>query len=52
MLKNYPDLTENTATTVSVFSMIKSILTSLFFIALIIMLVTLGIKSFKPDSNK
>ncbi|MBU2921112.1 hypothetical protein KO504_07135 [Winogradskyella psychrotolerans] len=44
MLKSYPDLTEISVETISIFSVIKSISTSIFFIALIIILITLGIK--------
>lgn len=44
MLKNYPELTEVAVKTTSSFSLIKSILTSVFFIVLITMLIILGIK--------
>ncbi|WP_417875374.1 hypothetical protein [Winogradskyella sediminis] len=44
MLKSYPDLTEISVETISIFSVIKNISTSIFFIALIIILITLGIK--------
>ncbi|OMP29969.1 hypothetical protein [Mangrovimonas sp. DI 80] len=44
MLKNYPELTEVAVKTTSSFSLIKSILTSVFFIALITILIILGIK--------
>ncbi len=44
MLKNYPELNEATAYSTNIFSVIKSISTSLFFIALIIILIILGIK--------
>ena len=44
MLKNYPELKETTVYTTNIFSVIKSISTSIFFIALIVVLITLGIK--------
>jgi hypothetical protein len=47
MLNSYPDLTENTVITTNAFSVIKSISTSLFFIALIVILIILGIKFIK-----
>jgi hypothetical protein len=45
MLKSYPDLTEISVKTTSSFSLIKSISTTAFFIVLIIILVTLGLKT-------
>ena len=45
MLKSYPDLTEITVKTTNSFSLIKSISTSVFFIALIIVLIILGFKT-------
>lgn len=44
MLKNYPELKETTVYTTNIFSVIKSISTSIFFIALILILITFGIK--------
>jgi len=44
MLNNYPELKETTVYTTNIFSVIKSISTSIFFIALIVFLITLGIK--------
>ncbi|WP_417888063.1 hypothetical protein [Zunongwangia sp.] len=44
MLKNYPELKGIAVYTTNVFSVIKSISTSLFFIALLVVLITLGIK--------
>jgi len=44
MLKNYPDLKEITVHATNIFSVIKSISTSIFFIALIVVLIALGIK--------
>jgi hypothetical protein len=44
MLKNYPELKETTVYTTNVFSVIKSISTSIFFIALIVVLLSLVIK--------
>ncbi len=47
MLKSYPELTEIAVKTTSSFSVIKSISTSIFFIALIITLLMIGIKTIK-----
>ena len=44
MLNSYPNLTEITVNTTSTFSVIKSTSTTLFFIALIVILIILGIK--------
>jgi hypothetical protein len=44
MLKNYPQLKETTVYTTNLFSVIKSISTSIFFMALIVVLIALGIK--------
>jgi len=45
MLKSYPDLTPGMVSTTSLFSVIKSISTTVFFITLIIMLILLGIRT-------
>lgn len=47
MLNSYPDLTETTVNITNTFSVIKSISTSIFFIALISILIILGIKFVK-----
>ena len=54
MLKNYPELKETTVDLTNIFSVIKSISTSMFFIALIVVLLTLGIKVLnrKTSANK
>lgn len=44
LLNNYPDFTETTVNTTSMFSLIKSISTSLFFITLIVILIFFVIK--------
>lgn len=44
MLKNYPELTEITVKTTNLFSLIKSISTSAFFVVLMVILIILGIK--------
>jgi hypothetical protein len=44
MLKSYPELKVTAVYTTNIFSVIKSITTSMFFIALIVILITLGIK--------
>ncbi len=51
MLNNYPDLTETTVNTTNIFSVLKSISTSIFFIALIIILIILGIKLVKRNKT-
>lgn len=51
MLKNYPELKGATVYTTNTFSVIKSISTSIFFIALIVLLVTLGIKAINRKTN-
>ncbi|WP_406683412.1 hypothetical protein N1F78_12085 [Seonamhaeicola sp. MEBiC1930] len=54
MLKNYPELNGTAVYTTNMFSVIKSISTSIFFIALIVILITLGIKVLyrKISANK
>ncbi|MCX7549665.1 hypothetical protein [Xanthomarina sp. F2636L] len=47
MLNSYPDLTEATVNATNTFSVIKSTSTSMFFIALITMLIMLGINLVK-----
>ena len=47
MLNSYPDFTETMVNATSIFSVIKSIATSTFFIALMIILIFRGIKSLK-----
>lgn len=47
MLVRYPDLSATLANTTSIFSVIKSMSTTLFFIVLIIVLIVLGIQSLK-----
>lgn len=44
MLKNYPELKETTVYATNIFSVTKSISTSIFFIALIVVLIAFGIK--------
>jgi hypothetical protein len=44
MLKDYPELKESTVYATNIFSIIKSFSTSIFFITLIVVLITLGIK--------
>ena len=52
MLKNYPELTENSVKITSSFSLIKSISTSVFFIVLIAMLMILGIRFLKEKLSR
>jgi len=47
MLKTYPEFTEPMANTTSIFSVIKSMSTSIYFITLIVVLLVLGINYFK-----
>lgn len=51
MLKNYPELKETTVYTTNIFSVIKSISTSIFFITLIVVLITIGIKVIKQKKR-
>lgn len=45
LLNSYPDLTETAVRTTSTFSLIKSITTSAFFMVLILVLITMGVKT-------
>jgi len=47
LLQNYPSLSETLVKTTNIFSVTKSISTSLFFISLIVLLLILGVKSLK-----
>ena len=51
MLNNYPDITETAVQTTSIFSVIKSISTSIYFITLIALLLLFGIKIVKKTSS-
>lgn len=51
MLKNYPKMKETTVYTTNIFSVIKSISTSIFFIVLIVVLITLGIEVLKRKTS-
>jgi len=51
MLNNYPDLTETMVNTTNTFTVLKSISTSVFFIALIVILIILGIKFVKRNKT-
>ena len=51
MLKNYPELNETAVYTTNVFTLIKSLSTSVFFIALILILIGLGIKAINRKSR-
>jgi len=51
MLNNYPDLTETMVNAANTFTVLKSILTSVFFIALIVILIILGIKFVKRNKT-
>ncbi|SIQ62878.1 hypothetical protein [Maribacter ulvicola] len=48
MLNTYPTLTETTVTITSIFSVIKSSTTSMYFMALIVVLIGLGVRRLKP----
>jgi len=47
MLNNYPDLSQTSMNATNYFSIVKSMTTTVFFIALIIILLMLGIKTMK-----
>jgi len=47
MLNNYPDLSKITMSATNIFSILKSIATTIYFISLIIILIILGIKKVK-----
>jgi len=49
MLNNYPDITETTVNTTNIFSIIKSISTSVFFITLLVIALIIGVKFFKKS---
>ena len=51
MLNNYPNLTETAVNVTNTFTVLKSISTSIFFIALIILLIILGIKFVKRNKT-
>jgi len=51
MLNNYPDLTETMVNATNTFTVLKSISTSVFFIALIVILIILGIKFVKRNKT-
>jgi len=46
LLKTYPELKENIVYATNIFSVIKSVSTSIFFIVLIVVIIVLGIKVF------
>ena len=49
MLNNYPDLTETMVNTTNTFSVLKSTSTTIFFIALTVILILIGIKLIKKQ---
>ena len=51
MLNSYPDLTETIVNATNTFSVIKSTSTSIFFIAIIVILIILGIKFIKRNKT-
>jgi len=51
MLNSYPDLTETIVNATNTFSVLKSTSTSIFFIALIVILIILGIKFVKRNKT-
>lgn len=52
MLNSYPDLTDVSVGIINIFSIIKSISTSIFFIGLIMVLISLGFTAKKKAVNK
>ncbi|MFL0352631.1 hypothetical protein DI383_10035 [Flavobacteriaceae bacterium LYZ1037] len=51
MLNSYPDITETTVSTTNMFSIIKSVSTSVFFISLILILILVAIKFLKKSMS-
>lgn len=51
MLNSYPDFTETSVSITSLFSVIKSTFTTVFFIALIVILILVGIRFLKKSIN-
>ena len=51
MLNNYPDVTETAVNITTMFSVIKSITTSIFFLALVVILILFSINYFKKVKN-
>src|SRR6056297_2595582 len=51
MLKSYPDFSVVTVRTTNIFSVLKSISTSAFFITMIFVLIVLGIRAIKSKEN-
>ena len=51
MLNSYPDITETIVNTTNIFSVIKSISTSVFFISLILILILVAIKFLKKSMS-
>jgi len=51
MLKSYPDLSNVLVSSTNIFTIIKSVSTSLFFIALIIILISLGLNRLKQKNK-
>jgi len=49
MLNNYPDLTETMVSITNTFSVLKSTSTTIFFIALVVILILIGIKLIKKQ---
>jgi len=52
MLNNYPDLSQSSMNATNYFSIVKSMATTIFFIALIITLIILGIKTLKERKKE
>lgn len=50
MLNNYPDITSNSANLTNSFTIIKSMTTTLYFIALITIMISVGIKSIRSKT--
>lgn len=51
MLNNYPNLSQISMDATNIFTLVKSMTTTVFFVALIITLLVLGIKTIKERSN-
>lgn len=52
MLNSYPDLALFSATMTNSFTILKSVVTTIYFVALLITLIVLGVKTIKKTENK
>ena len=52
MLNNFPDITQTLVSTTSTFSLIKSVSTTIYFIALIVILIVIGINALRTKLSE